>query len=78
MGQYVGGSGEGGTLMYIEVFDKKTKEYIGLKNLHKSATEEEQWTAAIGIAKLYWPKVFKKVETVEAAREVLIMEVHGV
>ena len=63
--------------MYIEVFDKQTKEYVGLKNLHPSATEEEQWTAALKVAQLRGTRTHKRMRTVGEAKDALIMEVKG-
>ena len=77
MGQYVGRSREGGTLMYIEVYDKKTKEYIGIKNLHHSATEEEQWAAALSVAQLTGTRTHKRMRSTSEAKDSLIMEVKG-
>ena len=63
--------------MFIEVFDKATKEYIGVKNLHGSATEQEKWQAALKLAQLMGTKTLKRIRSVGEAMEALIMEVHN-
>lgn len=62
--------------MYVNVYDKKTKQYIGVRNLHSSATEEDQWNAAVSLAQTY--RSYNSIRTIADAKEKLLIEVGGV